>query len=96
MLKINGQKLLFALCVVGVGFVHFIGSFMMQFIAGTTGGSTTKLIADALVFPLSIYQGPDDISPAIFWGGWALLSLLWGFAFCTMIRLVLEYGKARK
>ena len=82
----KSNNLIFALCVLGVAVLHFFATFMLAFISGPTGGSTTKIATNILTFPLSIVKsGPD--SPLLGWGAWVLLSLGWGLAFCTFVRI---------
>ncbi|HEX8549977.1 MAG TPA: hypothetical protein VF681_00340 [Abditibacteriaceae bacterium] len=82
----RSDKILFGLSVVGVAALHFLSSFVLLFMAGTTGGAFVKALALVLTFPFALFDGPDELSPFVFWCGWIVVSLAWGFAICSVIR----------
>ena len=88
------SKILFALTIFGVAILHFIATFMLTFITGTTEGGNGPLVVlnRVLTFPLSVLDnnaGGDDASPILMWGLWFGTSLVWGAAICFGVRALL-------
>lgn len=48
-------------------------------------GGPYAVAAKILGFPLSLFRGPDNA--LLGWLGWVLLSLFWGLAICSLVRL---------
>ncbi len=70
-----------------IAIVHFVSSFLLAFVAGTTGGWPMQLAANILVFPLSIIPEQFDLLPPLAnWLLWVAVSLCWGVAIAALIR----------
>jgi hypothetical protein len=74
----SDMKWVFVICVLGVAFLHFIGTIILTIISGLGGGAASTVATQVLTFPLSMVQVSPD-NPYIGWGAWILLSLGWGF-----------------
>ena len=61
--------------------IHFAASFFVAFVGGILGGAYV-VAGYILLFPLSLWQGPD--SAVLGWLGWALISLVWGWGLYTL------------
>jgi tellurite resistance protein TehA-like permease len=98
-MKPKSNKLVFGLCVLGVGAFHFFLSFVLLFVGGIMKVRAAQIAGDILIFPLSLLKaGPNDsynsFESLMQLAAWGLLSLFWGFVICTLFRMLVEKGKA--
>jgi len=77
----------FAFGVLGVAAVHFVVSFFVSFAAGISTSLPLKIAAGILTFPLSYIPNTFNLPGWANWLPWVLLSLCWGFAVCSGVRL---------
>lgn len=82
---------MFALGVVVVAVLHFATTFFALFAVGISGESENRLlsiIANFFTFPLQFIPNNFELPAGLGLLPWFLVSLLWGFAICSLIRLI--------
>lgn len=89
----KGNKMAFAVGVLGVAAAHFAVSFFVAFGAGISDSRPLTLAANVLTFPLSFVPKQFELPGMLNWLPWVALSLGWGWGICSLLRALA--GSAR-
>ncbi|MBC8074907.1 MAG: hypothetical protein H7Y32_02430 [Chloroflexales bacterium] len=82
----------FVLRVLLFAAAHLVTSLVLAFAAGISPSGPLRVVAAIMTFPFSVLPGALDdlVPPLVFWLLYGLLSLAWGLAIATLLRLLVR------